>query len=493
MNKPDDSYLEAQLRGELGPKPDITRRVLNEVFPLQTAKARRITPQPAKFSWRPIAAAAAILIVTGVALLAVISVLPTKPQSTAAKSNASDFVPDQAENRPAIPENQPEQPPENTPYEPDTEQPETPYTAPEETVQRPDINPEQTPTVSPDTPEEPENVPPEVIEEKPDLPSETKPEPPREPTETPSQPESTVPERALICDQISPSREGTLQVQRNGHGDWLPFATGIKIRSGDRAKAKNYAEFVLKGGSLLRISGEVLFEINEQSLTLSIEDGAIYIDSTEVIMVAAHGVSAHVEGISVLEEKSRSLQVHCLQGTAGELTAGQYSRLTAKGFGRVSETDWLTVQRKFKFLKTTPARLLLRQTFDESPEKVFGGVVKDGQLVGESDNKDGVGFYFAEPLKHAAGDLARIRLRLAKACTVVIQFGTVPSGNYRMLRKNMKANEWIELEISMAYLQKNTDSTAPNRQTIWKFLQIHAEDTTVQITIDKLEIVHRPE
>lgn len=489
MNKPDDNYLEAQLREELGPKPDITRRVLNEVFPQQTAKARKVTPQPAKFSWRPIAAAAAILVVTGVALLAVISVLPTKPQSTAAKSNASDFVPDQAKNRPAIPKNQPEQTPDNTPNEPDTEQPETPYTAPEETVERPDTNPEQTPA---DTGEKPENVVPEVIEEKPELPNETKPETPRKPTETPSQPESIVPERALICDQITPSREDTLQVQRNGHGDWQPFATSMKIHSGDRAKAKNYAEFVLKGGSLLRIHGEILFEISDQSLTLSIEDGAIYIDSTEVITVAAHGVSAHVEGISALEEKSRSLQIHCLQGTAGELTAGQSSRLTAKGFGRVSETDWPTVQRKFKFLKTTPARLQLRQTFDESPEKVFGGVVKEAQLVGEADSKDGVGFYFAEPLKHAAGDVARIRLKLAKACTVVIQFGTVPSGNYRILRKNMKANEWIELEISMADLQKNTDSTAPNRQTIWKFLQLHAEDTTVQITIDKLEIVHRP-
>ncbi|MEE9311493.1 MAG: hypothetical protein V3V10_03675 [Planctomycetota bacterium] len=493
MNKRDDNYLEAQLRGEFSPKPDLSQRVLSEVFPQQTGRIRKLPARPAKPLWRPIAAAAAILLTTGVALMAVISALPDKPHSTAAKSNASEVVPDQAGSEPEVPERQAEQSPENKPVETDTEQPEIPDITPEETVEGSGTTPDRVPSVVPETPKEPENTPPGVIEDKPEQPSKTPPEAPREPTETLEQPESAVSKRALICDQVSPSRKGTLQVQFNGHGDWLRFTTDMKIRSGDHAKAKDYAEFVLQDGCLLRIDGEVSFELGERTLTLNIEDGAIYLDSSSMITVAAHGVTASVSGILVAEEKSRSLQLHCLQGTAGELTSGQSARLSDKGFGRVFETDWLNVQRKFKFLKTVPTRLLLRQTFDESPETVFGGVVKDGQLVGEPDSKNGVGFYLAEPLNHSVGDVARIRFKLAKACTVVIQFGTEPSGNYRTLCKNQKANEWIELKIKMSDLQKTADSTAPNQQTIWKFLQLHAEDTTVQITIDKLEIVHQPE
>ena len=72
-----ERYLEAQLREELGIEPDLSESVLREYYAKHPPekRSRVIPPPPRKPAWRPMAAAAAVLLAAGLGCYSLVSVL----------------------------------------------------------------------------------------------------------------------------------------------------------------------------------------------------------------------------------------------------------------------------------------------------------------------------------------------------------------------------------------------------------------------------------
>ncbi|MCA8918965.1 MAG: hypothetical protein KDB32_07795, partial [Planctomycetes bacterium] len=77
-----DQYLEAQLREELGIEPDLSEGVLSRYYAKHPPEKRRrvIPPLPRKAVWRPIAAAAVVLLAAGLTTYGLVTVLPNQLQ-----------------------------------------------------------------------------------------------------------------------------------------------------------------------------------------------------------------------------------------------------------------------------------------------------------------------------------------------------------------------------------------------------------------------------
>jgi hypothetical protein len=201
--------------------------------------------------------------------------------------------------------------------------------------------------------------------------------------------------------------------------------------------------------------------------------------------------------MAALEQRLHALDVFCVdgqvRGAEASLKGGQAARFDDEGFGRVDEIDWQEVQREFRFLEESPARVRLRQDYDFALVQIFGGEVINGRLKGEADAETGIGHYLAYPVEATEHDVVRVRFKLEKACELVLQFGTVEDANWRHELGTVKGGEWIEFELPLRELVKTTDNEQkfePGMEL--KFFQLHPNETTTGIEIDWLEIVHRP-
>jgi hypothetical protein len=271
----------------------------------------------------------------------------------------------------------------------------------------------------------------------------------------------------------------------------------FEIRAGDRVQPKGAAEFTLVDGSLLRLDGQLTFDGDSSALRLTLGDGAMYADAAGMLTIAGPEVEASMSGVCALEKRLHGLDIYCISGrvSAGsdQLPAGQQARLEKDGFGRSKPIAWADVQREFKFLKDTPSRVKLSEELIDAPGKLFGGAIRDGVLAGDADGNTGIGFYLREPYTFHDGDYVRFRFRAGKACEMILQFGTVGDANWRHKMGGVKAGEWIEYELPLRDLYKTTDvavKAQPGLQL--KFFQLHPEDGTSHLEIDKVEIVHRP-
>ncbi|MCA8916889.1 MAG: hypothetical protein KDB90_15960 [Planctomycetes bacterium] len=499
-----ERYLEAQLRDELGPDTDLSERVLRAVY----GKPRRVIPPPRRTPrWEPWAAAAAVLLAAGVATYSLVNFLP-------GRFNQQQRVNEQAEKpkhplpdvAPRAPRPKPEPQPspeggEEAAPDPDSE----PLPAPELPKAQPDqipapIIPRPKPDdqVSGDDPKGPTSP----LPKDPGLtdPPESWPNP-KGPTvaepkkETPGSTELAVLAVAWKAESLRVSRQ-------NESGKWIEeerFKAGDEytVRAGDRIKPKGSAEFTLVDGSLLRLDGEITFGGEATAIRIALNDGAIYADTAMPLTVSKDEISASIAGIAVLEERLHGMDVFCVGGrvSAGEdfLMAGFQARLEKDGFGRDKNITWEDVQREFRFLKDTPQRLLLREEMDDAPKGVFGGVIADGLLSGDTDSDTGIGFYLREPHRLQAGDVVRFRVRLKKSCELILQFGTVADDNWRNKLGTLQGGEWIEIELPLAELFKTLDPSQKAQPGMeLKFFQLHPEDGRAQIEIDWVEIVHRP-
>ncbi|MCZ7607455.1 MAG: hypothetical protein M5U25_15590 [Planctomycetota bacterium] len=138
----EERYLEAQLRDELGPPVDLSERVLRSVY----GKPRRVVPPPRRIpAWRPLAAAAAVLIAAGLATYTLVQVLPEREQPL---REGAQSVPYKVETGapPSAPQQQPEAAPQPEPRpqpeaQPQPEPKEEPK--PDEQVEKPTPEPEE--------------------------------------------------------------------------------------------------------------------------------------------------------------------------------------------------------------------------------------------------------------------------------------------------------------------------------------------------------------
>lgn len=483
----DERYLEAQLREELGIHPDLSEDVLRRVY---AQPPRRIIPPPRrKPVWQPLAAAASVLIVAGLATFALVKVLP---QQTAPEQ-AEREQPIEEEDAPAKPEVTPEpEQPSETPEPKDTPEPEPKdEPKPDEQVEKPTPKPE----------EEDESV------------TDVTPNPPEDQVEDPSDNESPHPRKDWTdppdswpgkikdTDTTAPKRPVLVSAWKGEgikiNGKRAEPGDEVQICAGDQVWVKGFADFTLVDGTLLRVDGEITFEGDEKAIAVQLNDGALYADTASSLRVGGDGVSAVIDGLAIVEERLRALDLYCLRGVIRigeeELSSGYHSRLEDDGLGRAKATTWSEVQREFRFLKDVPLRALLREDLDDAPGTLFGGAIKDGVLRGETDSETGLGFYLREPYTIGDGDVVRFRFRVEKACEMILQFGTVENANWRHKMGGVKAGEWIEYELPLSELYKTTDVAKKAEAGLQlKFFQLHPEDTSVDIQLDWVEVVRRP-
>lgn len=491
----DERYLEAQLREELGPERDLSERVLRQVY---AKPVRRIVPPPRrKPFWQPLAAAASVLIVAGLATFALVKMLP---QQTSAEQAEHEQSPIEERNESAKPEtvvvpqvpndkSTPEDKPDDGPKPQPEDQPK-----PDEQVEKPTPEPEpeedkDTVDIAPHTPEDEVEIPDPGTPSSPNGPDRT--DPPESWPGKVKETDTTTKERAVLVSAWS--GEG---IKINGNR--IEPDDPVQIRAGDNVRVKGFADFTLVDGTLLRVDGEITFEGDEKTISLQLNDGALYADTATSVRIGGDGVSAVIDGLAVVEERLRALDLYCLRGVIrsgeDELRAGYHARLEDDGIGREKAMAWTDVQREFRFLKDAPVRALVQEDLDEAPGKLFGGVIKEGVLRGESDSETGIGFYFSEPYTLGNGDVVRFRFRVEKACELILQFGSVENGNWRHKMGGVKAGEWIEYELPLAELYKTTDVARKAEPGLaLKFFQLHPEETSAEIRIDSVKIVRRPD
>lgn len=488
-----DRYLDAALRDELGPKVDLTQRVLRATGHGESRPAR-VIPMPRRVPvWRPLAAAAAVLVVAGLGVYALVQVLPQNPpnQATATKgANEAQPAPSPvvpARNAASGPSGShgvvPPAPKANEPeYEPLPPLPE-PEPKPPEEVKRPD-----TPAPEPKLPEgevkkEPEPAYPEGWTDPPESwPGKT--------------PEGTQPrERAVLCAEIKTSRKDGLRIAQDGK--WIVLPAGQALREGDRVKVSGFADLTLADGTLLRLDGEMALGLEDKTTVAQLFDGALFADCAGPLVVSHENVRVTLNGQALVEQRVRSLDVAVLQGTAvaagGELAAGRTARLEVDGFGRDKPISFADLQREHRFLKDSPERRTLREDFADYNGEIWGGEVKEGILKGGYDKARGLAFHF-EPLTLRGNEVVRLRYRIAKRVDLVLQFGTTGDGNFRYVIRAAEAGKWLEVEVPVTAFFTNMDESQKlTAGTAVRRFQLHDDDgNLIEAEVDWVEIISRP-
>lgn len=485
-----DRYLQARLREQLGEPVDLSEAVLRRVY----SAPRRVVPPPRRLSlWRPLAAAAVVLLMTGLAAWAIIwfaesadrdrqdRVANTEPkpaqQPRAPSSGVRGHDPSQPKPESSAPAPQPEPLPEPEPSLPPTRKP-APEQLPQDYTDPPGAFPDP-------------SQPPPVI---------PAPEPAREDVEKPAQP---APERpatearkaAIVARRFTASRKDGLRVTREGAFEKLKIEPGFEFLSGDRLQVSGWAELTLLDGALLRLDGEATLRQTEGALGLELHDGACYAD-TDALTISTGDVSLQLAGVAVVEARLRELDLHLLSGKAvsggQELFGCVRSRLGKDGFNRTRGTNWEEVKGEYRFVRETPRRTLLREDFEQAPGTIWGGEVKDGVLAGPGEVDRGIAFHLREPVTAGAGVAVRFRYRIAQGSDLVIQLGS--DENHRRVLKGVAGGQWHELEIPLADFVRTLARTEPMPMGISiRRFQIHGEDSEPgHIEIDWVEFTRVP-
>lgn len=507
---PQDSYLNAHLREELGPPVDLSQRVLQSWYsdPANAAPARprsRLLPMPKRTSpWKSVAAAAAILLVCGLAVYSIVSsgILEPKPVLRD-QAVAPAPQPPRGQTPISAPRAKPaEQQPK--PHEPEAPTPvpePAPLPAEPDSSAVPGIAPQPEIPVVPPQPE-PENPYPEIKlpapgEDKTDPPG-AFPDPDREPT--------AAGKTAVFGRIVANSRD--VRLTREGRSfERLPadaVVTGFVLHVGDKLRVLENSQLTLSNGALLSLEGEFTLGGKADSPSLSMHSGAIYADTTGTspLTVQFGVLTCMIDGVACLKESGGRVRVFCLEGKVRgpdrELKTGFSARLYEEEFGREAATSWSAVQREIKFLKVPPTRLMWREDFNESPGEVWGGEVANGVLRGKLGPADqperGTAFYFRENYTVRAGDVLRFRVKFASACEVVVQINSEADGNYRHKLAKVKAGEWLTVEIPVSEFFKTADpgQTLQPGMLIRRF-QLHPEDhPPIELELDWVEFIHRP-
>lgn len=490
-----ERYLDAALRDALGPQVDLTQRVLRAAGE-GSSRRHRVMPLPRRTpAWQPLAAAAAVLIVAGLGVFALVQFLPQDaPGQSMATKGANEAAPrPQPANQQPAPESGPEQP---TPTQPDHE--------PEEPA-LPDPQPEPAPKVpdtvkipAPDEPEPEPKLPEAEVKEEPHRPyPEGWTDPPESwPGRLPAKPDGTdVRPRAVVSADIKPSRKDGVRIAENGK--WKVLPAGRSLYEGDRVKVSGWADFTLTGGALVRLDGEMALTLEGKAAALQLFDGAMFVDCTAPLAVHCDNLVATVSGQAVLERRVRSMDVAVLLGTVGAgqatLSAGRMARLESEGFTREKAVSFADLQREHRFLKDAPERKTLREDFTSYKGEIWGGEVKDGVLKGGHDKVRGLAFHF-EPLSLRGNEVVRVRYKVSRRVEVVFQFGTTGDGNFRHVVMNPEPGKWHEAEIPIREFSAQGDGkTRLGAGLSVRRFQVHDNDgAELESEIAWFEIISRP-
>lgn len=513
---PQDNYLNAQLREELGPPVDLSQRVLQAWYsdPANAAPARprsRLLPMPRRTPrWKPVAAAAAILLSCGLAVYSLVSsgLLEPKPAlrgtAESPKTSPAPDTPRAPERKLPAPvrDDQPETPQPEA-QQPEAPQPETPQSAPD--APAPDALPGITtePGTNPAPEPEPEPTAPypeikrPIPDDKTDPPG-AFPDPQREPTAAGTS--------AVVGRIVANPRD--VRLTRDGRQfERLPAdasVTGFVLHAGDKLRVLEAAPLTLSTGALLTLEGEFTLGHANDAPSLAMHSGAFYADTTgaAALPVQFGLLACTIDGVACMKESGGRMRVFCLEGTVRgpdrELKAGFSARLYEEEFGREAATSWSLVQREMRFLKTPPTRVMWREDFNETPGEIWGGEVVDGVLRGKLGPADqperGTAFYFRENYTVREGDVLRFRVKFASACDVVVQINSEVDGNYRHKLAKVKAGEWLTIEIPLSEFFKTADpgQLLQPGMLIRRF-QLHPEDhPPIELELDQVEFIHRP-
>ncbi len=503
----DERYLEVALRDQAGPRVDLTQRVLRAAANAASVRQRGVPLPRRRPLWRPLAAAAAVILAAGVSAYALLRVLPQMaPGAQSAQSaplQPAAVAPAQRQASPAlIPALPAANGGQDTGLEPSASSTgrDVPQRAvPEERQVRWPI-PEVTEPVPPSSdkptvegPRDGSGMPPGMTD-----PPDAWPGRVTKPTESPGESgkEPAAPaQRLMLCRDFKPSRKDGIKVASGK--DWRVLVAGSEIISGDRIKVTGWADFTLLDGTLLRLDGEMVLQGQDGKPDAELLDGALYADTSATLQVRHEALKATVSGITMMEQRLHSLEVACLQGsvTCGPATLGQgrTARLGSEGFSREKAVSFADLQRENRFLKDVPARQTLREDFNDAPGEITGGAIKDGVLVGKGDAETGTIVALRKPVTLRGNEVVRLRFRVDRRTEVVLQFGTA-QGNYRHIELNPEPGKWQEVEIPIRDFFKATDpaSRLGDGLALLRFQMHDNEAAELGVEVDWLEVLSRP-
>lgn len=502
----DDRYLEVALRDQMGPRVDLTQRVLHAVAgaAAPVAVKHRVMPLPRRRpAWQPLAAAAAVLLAAGIGVYALVQVLPQAapiPQTSlttplelpSARPSSGQAGPERPAALPPAGRDQNAAPDPTPPRRDDARQQQ------DETAPADSVLPRPLPKTA-------DPKPPSGTEPQPEIPEPKYPPGMTDPPEawpgkvTQPKPPATEPaapvKRTVLCRDFKPSRKDGIKLAQGK--DWRVLAAGEDISAGDRVKVTGWADFTLVDGTLLRLDGEMVLESHDGQSGAELLDGALYADTGAALLVRHETLKAVVSGMAMLEQRLHSLEIACLHGsvTSGETTLapGRTARLGSEGFSREKPVSFADLQRDNRFLKDSPARATLREDFNDAPGEIEGGAIVEGVLAGKGDAGTGTIVQLRKPVTLRGNEVVRLRFRVDRRAEVVLQFATA-QGNYRHLEINPEPGKWQEVEIPVSAFFKATapESRLGDGLALLRFQMHDNEIRELGVEVDWLEIVSRP-
>lgn len=343
--------------------------------------------------------------------------------------------------------------------------------APAPEPKQPDIQPEPTPEPTPE-PKKPddsvEQPQPELEPKKPDdVVEDPQPKEPEDTTPTPDNPA----ERLLVATLLSV--DAKVQV-RYGKEAWRDWVSGESLYSGVHLSTGRAAiDLNLHGGGLARFDGEIGLTAEASGLKFDLVKDSIYIDNLgadNAVTVSADGHTAAMpDGVCFVIVDRNGVEAACLHGSltldGTTVEAGTYRKATARGVGdaKVFKGDGM--------LKNLPARVLLREDFEQAPP---GGMYEEGERLEEGvavcDRQPGhIAFRYNPTLTVLPGTVLRVRLRATDVNRLELELFTQP--DLKLLKRNKEimfkrifrpdGDDWQVFEFKLADI---TEKDNPDRK-----------------------------
>jgi hypothetical protein len=341
----------------------------------------------------------------------------------------------------------------------------------------------------PDEPRKPDEV--RKPEEKP--PEERKPdgevEKPRQPEET--QPKETPrKEPAVIANVLGKPK---LKLRYAEHEAWSEH-DGATLKSGVQLQARGYVDLTLTSGALMRISGEVVLSGDGGKLESSMLKDELYFDNrgcNQPLTIISQKLRAELkDGAALFSESPGALEIACLDGevstSAGVVAAGSMKRLTSRGLGAAKP---FAMDRT---LTEIPARVLLREDFDQEPKGgLYGGVIEKGVAMAKG-HAEFVAFRFNPTLTVLPRMALRFSVRCSRAQRLQLElFEQGGSDQPWLIHLTPKQGEWVEVTVKFDDLRlRDKPAARLAADTLLRNFKLYVEgEKDASLEIDWVEFV----
>lgn len=492
-----DRIVELTLEEALGKAPpDLT----NQVMAALDAPVARQAPPPRLSIYWPWAAAAAALLIIGVALLMKLGGEPVQPQDNEiiSRPDTKDLQRAKGDEITRTPWRDPH----------DAAPREQPSSSGH--LDKPESQPREAPTAQPDGTEGGKGMieqpappsPARPAPDKPALPPEA-PAPgpsvdkPKEPDTQPAEqrnPTEATTQQPVVAATVVYIPEGAKLQYTAASGAEVDVKANIELMTGWVLKTRDPVALDFEGGIRVWFDGETRLGKEGAEFVLSVLKGSIYVDallSRSSLSVRRGDLAIKVANAVLLAEtfSNTNLKVACLEGDIawGEsvLASGQRAILSGHGFARErTEGARLRDERMLQFIAR--AQNQWREDFEiRGGQNVFAGEVEGGRVLGAA-REPSVGLHLVgghTPRKDAT---LRLRIKSSAKGAVALQLLGDEKGAKFHRDVALEAGQWTIVSLPVKLGGEGGEAVTFTR------FQAQAKQKGAQIEIDWIEINEKP-